>query len=122
MVCKNLEVFKMECLSYSKNTYPLDRKIYGTMTKHCKIYMKYFDIGEQDIWQCEACTKQDYIQNLQIHHIYGRGKDKDVIENLMCLCVKHHSMAHASKQYISKAEFQYIHHCFLAGNRKKFIA
>ena len=32
------------------------------MQKHVKMYLNHFDIGEQDIWQCEACTKQDYIQ------------------------------------------------------------
>jgi len=83
--------------------------------------MDYFDIGEQDTWQCEACTKQDHIQNLQIHHIYGRGKGKDVIENLACLCSKCHSRAHGAKDFVSKSEFAYIHNNFLMGNRIKFL-
>jgi len=83
--------------------------------------MKHFNIGETDIWQCEACTKQDHIQNLQIHHIHGRGKGKDVIENLACLCLKCHSRAHSSKNYVSKDEFQLIHNSFLLGHRKKYL-
>lgn len=42
-----------------------------------------------------------------IHHIEGRGKDKDVIENLMLLCRECHDKVHKSK--ISKAELHKIH-------------
>jgi hypothetical protein len=92
------------------------------MPRHVKIYMDYFDIGIDDIWQCEACTKELLIKLLVIHHIHGRGKGKDVIENLMCLCPgKCHPRAHSSKNYVSKDEFQYIHNNFLNGQRKAYL-
>lgn len=85
------------------------------MTPHVKIYMKYFDYGESDFIPCEACTNPA----VDIHHIYGRGKDMDVIKNLAALCRKHHTMCHGGT--ISKSDMQYIHNCFLAGQRKVFI-
>jgi hypothetical protein len=93
------------------------------MEKHIKVYLKHFDLGEQDTWFCEACLKPLPINNgLNIHHIHGRGPGKDVIENLMCLCIKKcHAKAHSSKEYVSKSEFQLIHNSFLAGQRKQFI-
>jgi hypothetical protein len=75
------------------------------MNNHSRIYLKYFDLTESDVWQCEACTKEDHIQNLVIHHIHGRGPGKDVICNLMCLCTRHHGFAHGSKEYVSKDDF-----------------
>jgi hypothetical protein len=61
-------------------------------------------------------------KGLTIHHIYGRGPGKDVIDNLMSLCIqKCHSRAHGTKNYVSKDCFQYIHNNFLAGRRKAFL-
>jgi hypothetical protein len=92
------------------------------LPKHVKVYLQYFDIGESDIWFCEACTKELPIRELVIHHIHGRGQNKDVIKNLMCLCpLKCHPRAHSSKNYVSKDEFQLIHNNFLQGNRKRFL-
>jgi len=91
------------------------------MTKHCRIYLEYFSLGEQDVWQCEACMKQDHIQNFDLHHIHGRGKGKDVIDNIICLCRKCHNRAHSSKDYVSPGEFQLIHGYFLQGTRKVFL-
>jgi len=88
------------------------------MNKHVKIYLNHFDIGEADTWYCEGCMKPDHIQSLEIHHIYGRGKDKDVITNLMCLCRKCHERAHGGIHPVSKGEFQLIHGYFLMGQRK----
>ena len=89
------------------------------MTPHCKIYMKHFDLGMDDVWQCEACTVQRPINNgLEIHHINGRGKGKDIIHNLMCLCRKCHNLAHSS---VNKETMQTIHNYFLAGVRKTFL-
>ena len=87
------------------------------MTKHAKIYLSYFSIGIDEVWQCEMCGKQGKITTFDIHHIDGRGKDKDVIKNMMCLCRDCHSKAHASKEYVSKEEFQRLHGLFL--DRKK---
>lgn len=95
------------------------------MQKHVKIYLQYFNIGETDTWYCEGCMREFQINNgLTIHHIHGRGPGKDVIENLMCLCLREngcHSRAHGAKNYVSKAEFQLIHNYFLMGTRKTFL-
>jgi len=90
------------------------------MQKYVKIYLDYFDLGEQDLITCEACMKQGRIDGsgFDLHHVYGRGKGKDVITNLMCLCRKHHDMAHKS---ISKSEMMLIHNYFLTGKRKIFL-
>ena len=60
------------------------------MTRHCKIYFKHFDYGEQDVIPCEICGRRA----VDIHHIHGRGRGKDVIENLMALCRICHRKAH----------------------------
>jgi len=92
------------------------------MKPHVRIYLKYFDIGMEDIVQCEACGKQGRVDygNFDIHHIYGRvGNDANNIKSLMLLCRKCHTKAHEGK--LSKSELQYIHNNFLQGNRIKFI-
>lgn len=85
------------------------------MQKHTKIYMDYFGYGIEDFIPCEACGAKA----VDIHHIHGRGKGKDVIENLMALCRKHHAKAHETAY--SKSDMQYIHNSFMAGNRKQFL-
>jgi len=88
------------------------------MQKHTKIYMQYFDHGEQDVILCEAC----HAPAVDVHHIEGRGEGKDVIKNLIALCRKCHERAHGiGKHPISKGELQLIHNNYLAGNHKKFI-
>lgn len=90
------------------------------MTPHAKVYMKHFNIGEQDIVTCECCGKSGRIDNggYDVHHINGRGKGKNIIENLALLCRKCHNLAHTK---LSKTEMQYIHNNFLAGNHKQFV-
>ena len=85
------------------------------MQRHTKIYMSYFGYGEQDVILCECCHRPA----VDIHHIKGRGKGKDVIGNLMAMCRKCHTLAHESK--LSKGELQYIHNNYLNGNKKQFI-
>lgn len=85
------------------------------MVAHVKNYLKHFDYGETDILLCECCQRQA----VDIHHIQGRGKGKDVIENIMALCRRCHEMAHMEK--LSKSELQYIHNNFLQGQRKIFV-
>lgn len=79
--------------------------------------MDYFGYGIEDFIPCEACGAKSN----DIHHIQNRGEGLDVIENLMALCRKHHILAHHSKNYVSKSDFQYIHNSFMAGNRKQFL-
>ena len=94
-----------------------------SLPKHVKVYLQHFDLGETDTWFCEACMREFPINNgLNIHHIHGRGPGKDVIKNLMSLCIaKCHPRAHSSKHYVSKDEFAYIHNNFLQGQRKSFL-
>lgn len=85
------------------------------MVKYKKIYLEYFDYGEQDCVLCELCHRPA----VDIHHIYGRGNGKDTIENLMAVCRRCHELAHNEK--LSKSEMQYIHNSFMLGNRKRFM-
>lgn len=52
-----------------------------------------------DFIPCEICGKRA----VDIHHIDARGmggsKNKDVIENLMALCRRHHDMYGDKRQY-----------------------
>ena len=69
------------------------------MTRHVWIYMDYFGYGEQDVILCEVCGQRA----VDIHHIDGRGKGKDVISNLIALCRKCHNAAHGlEKTYLHK--------------------
>jgi hypothetical protein len=85
------------------------------MKAHTRIYMKHFNYGETDFIPCEACGSR----SVDVHHIWGRGKGKDVIENLAALCRRHHEFAHNGT--VTKAEMQTIHNYFLAGQRKVFL-
>lgn len=60
------------------------------MTPHCKAYFKHFDIAEDDVILCEICGRRA----VDIHHINGRGKDCNRIDNLMALCRYCHEKAH----------------------------
>lgn len=84
------------------------------MQKHTKIYMQHFNYGIDDFIPCEACGAKA----VDVHHINGRGKGKDNINNLMALCRKHHNLAHSE---ISKNEMQLIHNYFLSGDRRIFL-
>jgi len=85
--------------------------------KHVQVYLDHFDLKEGDFVVCEACHKPAS----DIHHINGRGKEKDVINNLMALCRSCHEKAHSSKNLISKEVFQMMHNYFLMGDRRKFL-
>ena len=81
--------------------------------KHVKNYLRYFNIGIDDVWSCELCGKVRPINNgLQIHHIiYRSHMGTDDVENCMCLCVDCHNMAHNSKlstEYLKKLHEQFI--------------
>jgi hypothetical protein len=90
------------------------------MQRHVKVYLDYFDLKEGDPIFCEVGQEEGRVggAGFDIHHIDGRGKDKDVITNLMCLCRKHHDQANTNQ--LPRKELHFIHNCFLAGQRKKF--
>tara|TARA_R100000664_G_C2756084_1_gene143896 strand:+ start:3403 stop:3657 length:255 start_codon:yes stop_codon:yes gene_type:complete len=83
------------------------------MKKHIKIYFNYFRYGEQDFIGCEACGSRA----VDVHHIKGRGKGKDVIENLVALCRACHNFAHSDKEFNKKVE--YIHKLVLRNYEQK---
>ena len=69
------------------------------MQKHTKVYMNFFDYGEQDFVMCEFC-QQD--RAVDIHHLtkqskFGSKKEKDYIENLMGLCRDCHDKCEQDK-------------------------
>ncbi len=71
------------------------------MMRHTKIYMNHFGYGEQDFIPCNVCNSRA----IDLHHIHGRGKGKDVIENLIALCRTCHTKVHKheiSKEYLIK--------------------
>jgi predicted restriction endonuclease len=80
------------------------------MTKHCKIYLKHFGYTIADFIPCEVCNRQ----SVDIHHVKGRGKNMDRIENLAALCRTHHTDCH--NELISKDQMQIIHDQFLKNN------
>ena len=84
------------------------------MTKHCKIYFAYFGYGIDSFIPCEVCGKKA----VDIHHIHGRGKGKDVIENIMALCRNHHNAAHGiGKTYLHPDVMQAIHNNYLTNKK-----
>lgn len=80
------------------------------MTDHCKVYLRSTGLGTDDFVPCEVCNKRA----VDIHHIHGRGEDKDVISNLMSLCLDHHNAAHGiGKTYLHPDVIQAIHNDFM---------
>lgn len=81
------------------------------MKKHIKIYMQYFNYGEQDYIPCEICGARCN----DVHHISARGmggsKEKDFIENLMGLCRADHDRA--ENQTFSEFYLNTIHLRFI---------
>ena len=80
------------------------------MKHHTSVYMRYFgyQIAEDAI--CEVC----FNRCVDIHHVFGRGKGKDVIENLIGLCRQCHIDAHNEK--ITKDQLNKIHQKFINEN------
>jgi len=80
------------------------------MKKHTKIYLDYFDIGEQDFIGCEMCGRVA----VDIHHIEARGlggsKTKDFIENLSALCRECHIQAERNKTFNAKVKVTHMKH------------
>ena len=78
----------------------------NVMQKHTRIYMKHFGHGEQSLILCELHEHGCEGRAVDIHHIEGRGKDKDVIDNLVALCRPCHSLCHSgnvSKEKLRRA-------------------
>lgn len=65
--------------------------------------MDFFGYGMEDVIPCEVCE----CRAVDIHHINGRGKGKNIIGNLMALCREHHTMCHDG--IITKEQAQDLH-------------
>lgn len=76
------------------------------MTPHCKVYFKHFGYTIADFIPCELCNSK----SVDLHHIHGRGKGRDVIENIIALCRSCHNLAHS---ILPKETVQHFHDQFL---------
>ena len=86
------------------------------MTPHCKIYFKHFGYGIDDVVPCEVCGKRA----VDIHHIHGRGKGKDTIDNLAALCRECHDKCHGNaKTYLHPDVMQAIHDKYFEKYKQK---
>lgn len=74
--------------------------------------MQYFDFGQTEFIPCECCGSKA----TEIHHINGRCKDCDVIQNLMALCRDCHNKA--EREEMKPQEFQFIHLDYIQQNHK----
>lgn len=77
--------------------------------------MSFFQYGIDDFIQCEIAWSEGQAKRAtEIHHITGRGKDKDVIGNLMAVCRENHERCeNKRKPYISKERQKDIHQQFI---------
>ena len=71
------------------------------MKNHTKVYMQFFDYGEQDFVMCEFCQND---RAVDIHHLTKQSKfvskkEKDYIENLMGLCRDCHNKAESDNMF-----------------------
>jgi len=70
------------------------------MKTHTKIYMDFFDYGEQDFIPCEMCgSKAVDIHHLERQSKFGKKKEKDYIENLIGVCRECHQKAESDSMF-----------------------
>jgi len=70
------------------------------MVRYKKVYIDYYGYYEGEYISCEICSSP----SIDIHHLNGRGKECDIIENLMALCRECHNKCHDSKEFNEKAK------------------
>lgn len=85
------------------------------MQKHTKVYLDFFKYGIEDFIPCEIAWSEGQTKRAtETHHITGRGKGKDVIDNLMAVCRENHERCeNKRKPYISKERQKEIHQQFI---------
>ena len=77
------------------------------MQKHTKVYMQFFDYGEQDFIPCEMCGSKA----TDIHHIERRTRNKvtnDFVENLVGLCRDCHIKAESDTMFNMFCRIQHL--------------
>lgn len=85
-----------------------------SLPKHTQVYMEYFGYQIAEDIVCEITNPA---RASDVHHINGRGKGKDVIENLMALTREKHDDCHMER--IKKSEAQEIHNRFMEQHPEK---
>ena len=77
------------------------------MKSHTKVYMQFFDYGEQDFIPCEMCGSKA----TDIHHIERRTRNKvtnDFVENLVGLCRDCHIKAESDTMFNMFCRIQHL--------------
>ena len=77
------------------------------MKTHTKVYMQFFDYGEQDFIPCEMCGSRA----TDIHHIERRTRNKvtnDFVENLVGLCRDCHIKAESDTMFNMFCRIQHL--------------
>ena len=77
------------------------------MKSHTKVYMQFFDYGEQDFIPCEMCGSRA----TDIHHIERRTRNKvtnDFVENLVGLCRDCHIKAESDSMFNMFCRIQHL--------------
>jgi hypothetical protein len=83
------------------------------MQAYIRLYLDHFNLGEQSLITCEYCGKMGRVDGsgFDVHHLNGRGKGKDCIENLMCLCRDHHDKVNSKE--LPKESLIEVHNKYL---------
>lgn len=87
------------------------------MKNHIKVYLSFFNYGQDDYKPCEYCLLEKGLYNraVDVHHIEPRGmggsKQKDHIEWLVGLCRRHHNQS--EDKIIIKAKLLSLHARFI---------
>lgn len=77
------------------------------MKHYKKVYLDYFGYKHGDYVPDEL----NGLPSVDVHHINGRGKGKDVIENLIALNRENHTSAHNheySKEYLTRVHLKFM--------------
>jgi len=65
------------------------------MKSYVKNYLKEKGLVQGDVVECSNCGKQDYIENMNLHHKKFRSQGgSDDVENLQILCFWCHYRLH----------------------------
>jgi hypothetical protein len=75
------------------------------MQNHTKVYMNFFNYGEQDFIPCEMCGGRA----VDIHHLERRNKTKnDYVENLVGLCRDCHIKAESDGSFNAYCRIKHL--------------
>lgn len=84
------------------------------MIKYKQVYCDYFNYKVAEDVICEVCD--DGTPAVDIHHLDGRGKNKDIPANLMALSRDEHFKIHNGGSKYTKSELIAIHREFMLKN------